>query len=137
MCLNFKDVARRCSSRPGSVISPYSVCLCGNLNFMYCNKQPLAIVICFPCRSEYRFTLQAHPLTPPPCPAPKCHCPSQCFTADLVRCQFCRHRPTLVVTCIQCPVCPKLHTFYKSPGLKTSKGQYSVIVIARPVGNRK
>ncbi len=37
---------------------------------------------------------------------------------------------------MQCPISPKLHIFDKSPGLKTSKGQYSVIIIAPPFGNR-
>ncbi len=31
-----------------------------------------------------------------PNPAPRCHRPSQCFTVDIVRCQFGRHRTTLV-----------------------------------------
>ncbi len=38
---------------------------------------------------------------------------------------------------MQCPICPKLHMFGKSPGLKTSTCQYSVIIIAPPVGSRK
>ncbi len=37
---------------------------------------------------------------------------------------------------MQRPIRPKLHIFDKSPGLKTSKGQYSVIIIAPPFGNR-
>ncbi len=38
---------------------------------------------------------------------------------------------------IQCPICPRLHTFDKKiPGLKTSKGQYSDIIIAPPADNR-
>ncbi len=37
---------------------------------------------------------------------------------------------------IKCPICPKLHRFDKSPGLKTSKGQYCIIIIAPPFGNR-
>ncbi len=32
-----------------------------------------------------------------PNPAPRCHHPSRCFTVDIVRCQFGRHRPTLVL----------------------------------------
>ncbi len=42
------------------------LCLCGKWNYMYCNvRQPLAIVICFPCHSEYLFTLRpALPLPP-------------------------------------------------------------------------
>ncbi len=38
---------------------------------------------------------------------------------------------------IKCPICPKLHRFDKSPGLNTSKGQYCIIIIAPPAGNRK
>ncbi len=60
---------------------------------LQCNRQPLEIVMCFPCLSDYGFTLRAQPLTPP---APRCHRPSRCFTVDIVRCQFCRHRPTLL-----------------------------------------
>ncbi len=37
---------------------------------------------------------------------------------------------------IKCAICPKLHTFDKSPRLKTSKYQYSDIIIAPPVDNR-
>ncbi len=37
---------------------------------------------------------------------------------------------------MQCPICTKLHIFGMSHGLKTSKGQYSVIIIAPPFGNR-
>ncbi len=37
---------------------------------------------------------------------------------------------------IKCPICPKLHIFCKIPGLKTSKGQYSDVIIAPPVDNR-
>ncbi len=51
--------------------------------------------MCFPYLSEYGFTLQAHPLTPP---ASQCHRPSRCFTVDIVLCQFCRCRPTLSST---------------------------------------
>ncbi len=36
---------------------------------------------------------------------------------------------------IQCPICPKLHMFDKSPVLNICP--YSVIVIAPPAGNRK
>ncbi len=32
-----------------------------------------------------------------PNPAPRCHHPSRCFTVDIVRCQFGRHRSTLSV----------------------------------------
>ncbi len=38
---------------------------------------------------------------------------------------------------IPCSICTKLHMFGKSPYLKTSKGQYSVIIIVPPAGNRK
>ncbi len=37
---------------------------------------------------------------------------------------------------MQSPICTKLHIFGMSHGLKTSKGQYSVIIIALPFGNR-
>ncbi len=37
---------------------------------------------------------------------------------------------------MQCPICTKLHILGMSHGLKTSKGQYSVIIIAPPFGNR-
>ncbi len=32
---------------------------------LQCNRQPLEIVMCLRCLTEYRFTLRAHPLTPP------------------------------------------------------------------------
>ncbi len=38
---------------------------------------------------------------------------------------------------IKCPICPKLHTFDKSHGLKTSLCQCLVIDIAPPAGQRK
>ncbi len=38
---------------------------------------------------------------------------------------------------IKCPICPKLHTFDKGHGLKTSTCQCLVIDIAPPGGNRK
>ncbi len=38
---------------------------------------------------------------------------------------------------IQCPICPRLHTFDKGHGLKTSTCQCLVIDIAPPAGNRK
>ncbi len=38
---------------------------------------------------------------------------------------------------IKCPICPKLHTFDKSHGLKTSTCQCLVIDIAPPAGYRK
>ena len=38
---------------------------------------------------------------------------------------------------IQCPICPKLHMFDKTPDLKRLTCPYSVIVIAPPTGNRK
>ncbi len=37
---------------------------------------------------------------------------------------------------MQCPICTKLDIFGKSPGLNTSKGQYSDVLIAPPVDNR-
>ncbi len=37
---------------------------------------------------------------------------------------------------MQCPICTKLHMFGMSHVLKTSKGQFSVIIIAPPFGNR-
>lgn len=37
---------------------------------------------------------------------------------------------------MQCPICTKHHNFSKIPVLSTSKGQYSVVIIAPPVGNR-
>ncbi len=33
-----------------------------------------------------------------PNPTPRCHRPSRCFTVDIVRCQFGKHRPTLICT---------------------------------------
>ncbi len=53
---------------------------------------------------------------------------------------FCAFRHETSSCCsspIHSPVCPKLHMFDKSPGLKTSTCQYSLIVIAPPNGNRK
>ncbi len=38
---------------------------------------------------------------------------------------------------IQCPICPKLHMFEKTPDLNISTCQYSDIAIAPPAGNRK
>ena len=38
---------------------------------------------------------------------------------------------------IQCPICPKLHMLDKTLDLNRSTCQYSVIVIAPPIGNRK
>ncbi len=38
---------------------------------------------------------------------------------------------------IQCPICPRLHTFDKNPGLNTSKYEYLIIIRAPPAGNRK
>ncbi len=38
---------------------------------------------------------------------------------------------------VHCSICRKLHMYDKSPGLKTSTCQYSVIVIAPPTDNRK
>ncbi len=52
-------------------------------------------VICF-------FTLRTHPN-----PSPRCHHPSQCFTVDIVRCQFGRHRPTLV--CVNLKIFNHVH----------------------------
>ncbi len=37
---------------------------------------------------------------------------------------------------MQCVICTKLHMFGMSHVLKTSKGQFSVIIIAPPFGNR-
>ncbi len=37
---------------------------------------------------------------------------------------------------MRCPICTKLHIFGKGPGLKTSKGQNSDIIIAPPADNR-
>ncbi len=37
---------------------------------------------------------------------------------------------------MQCPMCTKIPMFDKTPGLKTSKGQYSDVIIAPPVDNR-
>ncbi len=38
---------------------------------------------------------------------------------------------------IQKPICPRLHTFDKNPGLNTSKYEYYIIIRAPPAGNRK
>ncbi len=38
---------------------------------------------------------------------------------------------------IKCPICPRLHTFDKNPGLNTSKYEYFIIIRAPPAGNRK
>uniref|UniRef100_A0A8C2HYZ5 choline-phosphate cytidylyltransferase n=1 Tax=Cyprinus carpio TaxID=7962 RepID=A0A8C2HYZ5_CYPCA len=38
---------------------------------------------------------------------------------------------------IQCPICPKLHMFYKTPDLHRLKCLYSVIVISPPTDNSK
>ncbi len=38
---------------------------------------------------------------------------------------------------IQSTILPKLIRFDKSPGLNISKGQYSIIILAPPAGNRK
>ncbi len=48
-----------------------------------------------------------------------------------------RHGNKVVVTAIQCPICPRLHTFDKNPGLNTSKYEYFIIIRAPPAGNRK
>ncbi len=37
---------------------------------------------------------------------------------------------------MQCPICIKLHMFGKTPDLKTSKCQYSDVIIAPPVDHR-
>ncbi len=38
---------------------------------------------------------------------------------------------------IQYPICPRLHTFDKNPGLEISIYEYSIINRAPPAGNRK
>ncbi len=37
---------------------------------------------------------------------------------------------------IQCPICPRLHTFDKNPGLNTSKYEYFIIIRAPPLATR-
>ncbi len=44
---------------------------------------------------------------------------------DKIRC-LAKGIEVVVNSAIQCPICPRLHKFDKSPGLNTSKEQYPI-----------
>ncbi len=79
-----------------SVISPYSVYVVSEILFTVMKQATVSNRYAFPVS----FWIWIHALgTPPNSSLPhalQCHHPSRCFTVDIVRCQFCRHRPTLL-----------------------------------------